>query len=91
MKAAICTKYGPPEVVKIEERPQPIPRANEILIRVHASTVASGDCRVRGANVPALYKPFLPFLFGFGGPRQPVLGTELSGQIKSIGKNVTLF
>jgi NADPH:quinone reductase-like Zn-dependent oxidoreductase len=91
MKAAICIKYGPPEVVKIEERPKPVPKEKEILIRVHATTVASGDCRVRGANVPALYKPLLSLMFGFRGPRQPILGTELSGQIEEIGKNITMF
>jgi len=91
MRAAICTKYGPPNVVKIEEWPKSIPKDNEILVRVHASTVASGDCRVRGANVPALYKPMLPLIYGFGRPRQPILGAELSGQIEAIGKNVTAY
>jgi NADPH:quinone reductase and related Zn-dependent oxidoreductases len=91
MKAAICTKYGPPEVVKIEERPKPIPKNDEILIRIHATTVASGDCRVRGANVPVLYRPILMLLFGVRKPRQPILGTELSGQVEAIGKDVTAY
>jgi NADPH:quinone reductase-like Zn-dependent oxidoreductase len=91
MKVAICTEYGPPEVVRIEERPKPTPKDNEILIRVHATTVASGDCRVRGANVPSLYKLILSLIYGFGKPRQPIFGTELSGQVEAVGKNVTKF
>ncbi|MCL1852925.1 MAG: NAD(P)-dependent alcohol dehydrogenase [Peptococcaceae bacterium] len=91
MKAAICTKYGPPEVVRIEERRKPTPKNNEVLIRVHATTVASGDCRVRIANVPSLYKPVFPLIYGFGRPRQPIFGTELSGQIEAVGQNVTAF
>ena len=89
MKAAICTKYGPPEVVEIQERPKPIPKDDEILIRVRATTVASGDCRVRGANIPAVYKPMMILMYGIGKPRQPVFGTELSGQIEAVGKDVT--
>ena len=91
MKAAICTKYGPPEAVKIEEWPKPSPRDNEILVRVRATTVASGDCQVRGANVPAIFKPMLWLVFGVGKPRRPIFGTELSGQIEAVGKNVTTF
>jgi NADPH:quinone reductase-like Zn-dependent oxidoreductase len=91
MKAAICTKYGPPEVVKIEERPKPSPKDNEILVRVRATTVASGDCRVRGADVPALFKPMLWLVVGVGKPRQPIFGTELSGEVEAVGKNVTAF
>ena len=91
MKAAICTKYGPPEVVKIEERSKPIPKHDEILICIHATTVASGDCRVRGANVPAIYKPILMLIYGVGKPKQPILGTELSGQVEAVGKDVTAY
>ena len=91
MRAAICTKYGPPDAVRIEERPRPIPKDDELLIRIHATTVASGDCRIRGSNVPPLYRLMLSLMFGVGKPRQPILGTELSGQIEAVGKNVTRF
>ena len=90
MKAAVCTRYGPPEVVRIEEWPKPIPKNNEILIRIHATTVSSGDARIRSGNVPALYKPVLMLIFGVDKPRKP-LGTELSGQVVAVGKNVTSF
>ena len=85
MKAAVCKRYGPPEMVKIEQRPKPVPRDNEILIRIHATTVSSGDCRVRSANVPALSM----LVLGIGKPRKSVLGTELSGQVEAVGKKVT--
>ncbi|MCL1919291.1 MAG: alcohol dehydrogenase catalytic domain-containing protein [Peptococcaceae bacterium] len=91
MKAGICRKYGPPEVVKIEERLKPIPKADEVLIRVHATTVASGDCRVRSANIPALYRPMMILMYGVGKPRQPIFGTELSGQVEAVGNNVTVY
>jgi NADPH:quinone reductase-like Zn-dependent oxidoreductase len=76
-------------VIKIEERPKPIPKDDEILIRVYATTVASGDCRVRGLNIPVLYRPMMMLLYGAGKPKQPILGTELSGQVEAVGKNVT--
>lgn len=91
MRAAICTKYGPPEVVEIQDRPKPTIEDNQVLIRIHATTVASGDCRVRGLNVPTIVKPIFMMMFGFGKPRNPILGTELSGEIEAIGKNVTKF
>jgi NADPH:quinone reductase-like Zn-dependent oxidoreductase len=91
MKAAICTKYGSPDVVKVQEKLKPIPKDNEILIRVHATTVTSGDCRVRGFNIPAVYKPMMMLIYGFGKPKQPIFGTELSGQIEAVGKNVIAY
>lgn len=91
MKAAICTKYGPPETVIIEEIQKPVPKDDEILVRVHATTIASGDCRVRGANVAAIYRPMLYLIYGVGKPKQPILGTELAGQVEAVGKKVTTF
>ena len=91
MRTAICTKYGSPDFVIIENRQKPTPKNNEILIRIHASTVSSGDCRVRGANTPSYYKPMIWLIFGIGKPRKSILGTELSGQIETVGKNVTKF
>ena len=91
MKAAICTKYGPPEVVKIEERPKPLPKNNEILIRVHTTTITAADYRVRGAQFPSFYKLIFPLLVGVGKPRKSILGLNLSGQIEEVGKKVTKF
>ena len=91
MKAVICTKYGPPEVLQLQEVEKPIPKDNEVLIKVHATTVHVGDARVRSFTIPALFR--LPFRIGFGfrGPRKKILGMELAGEIEEIGKDVTLL
>ena len=91
MKAIVCTRYGPPEVLQVAEVAKPTPRDNEVLIRVHAAAVTSSDSIVRSAAVNALlWIPFRAFV-GFGRPRRPVLGMELSGQIGAVGKNVRRF
>ncbi len=94
MKAIICTKYGPPEVLKLVEMPTPIPKDNEILIKNHATTVVLGDCELRGFNFPYYTFAFrLLIRLGFGiiSPRKKILGQQLAGTVEDIGKNVTLF
>ena len=91
MKAAIYRRYGPPEVVGVEEVAKPIPKQHEILIKVHASTVSSGDFRARSLSMPPGFGPIAPLVFGVRGPRQPILGTELSGEIEAIGADVSRF
>ncbi|WP_375179204.1 NAD(P)-dependent alcohol dehydrogenase [Enterococcus rotai] len=88
MKAIICTGYGAPDVLQLQEVDKPKPKDNQILIKIHATTVASGDCVVRGAKK---YGPIMKIMFGFKRPRQPILGTELSGVIEAVGRNVTKF
>src|SRR5215469_12962877 len=91
MKAVVCTRYGPPEVLRIENVEKPRPRPDEVLVRVHAAAVSVSDCLIRSAKVkPAMWLPFRIFV-GFTRPRQPILGIELSGQIESVGANVSLF
>ncbi len=91
MKAAIATKYGPPEVLKIQEREKPTPKSNEILVKVYAGTVTAGDCRMRAFNVPKLF--WLPgrLALGITKPRMEIVGMELSGVVEAIGKDVTRF
>ncbi len=91
MKAAVCTKYGPPEVLKIQEVEKTVPKDNEILIKVQATTVTSGDTRVRGFRVPLSYWLFARIALGFGGPKRNILGVELAGEIESVGKDVKKF
>ncbi len=91
MKAVVCTKYGPPEVLKIQEVEKPVPKNNELLIKVNASTVTSGDTRVRGFRVPLSFWLFARIALGFRGPRISIFGTELSGEIEETGKDVKNF
>ncbi len=86
MKAAVCERYGPPEVVRIAEVAKPVPRPNEVLVRVRATTVNRTDCGVRGAS------PFFIRLFyGLRRPRATILGNEFAGEVEGIGDDVTLF
>jgi len=91
MKAVVCTKYGPPEVLQLAEIEKPSPKDNEVLIKIYATTVHIGDTRIRGFVVPFLFR--LPFRVGIGfrGPRNKVLGMELAGVIEEAGKDVTQF
>ena len=81
MKAIVYEKFGPPEVLHLQEVAKPTPRANEVLIRIHATTVVKEDPDMRRS----------PGINGFLKPRNPILGQELAGEIESIGKDVTRF
>ncbi|KRE43241.1 NAD(P)-dependent alcohol dehydrogenase [Paenibacillus sp. Soil522] len=91
MKAIVCTKYGSPDVLQLAEVDKPTPKDNEVLVKVHATTVTSGDCRVRSFNSPILYWLPMRIFLGLRKPRKPILGVELAGEIEQIGKNVKRF
>lgn len=91
MKAIVYERYGPPEVLELKEVAKPTPRDNEVLIKTHATTVTSGDCRVRSLNVPAGFVLIMRLVFGISKPKQPILGSELAGVIESVGKDVRKF
>ncbi len=91
MRAAIYRRYGPPEVVSIQNVAKPAPKSHEVLIKIHATTLSSGDWRARSLSMPPGFGPIAPLVFGVRGPRQPILGTELSGVIEAIGANVSKF
>jgi NADPH:quinone reductase-like Zn-dependent oxidoreductase len=91
MKAVVCTKYGPPEVLKIKDVPKPMPKDNEVLVKIHATTCHIGDVRIRSFNVPFWQMiPFRLFL-GLTKPKKSILGMELAGEIDSVGQNVQKF
>ena len=91
MKAAIYTRYGPPDVIYLAEVPTPAPKPSEVRVRIHATTVNSADWRLRSAKVPRGFGLIIRLVFGITGPRQPILGTELSGLIDAVGAKVTGF
>ena len=91
MKAVICTKYGSPEVLIIQDVVKPIPKDNEILVRIIATAVNSGDVRVRGLAVEGFMKVIMRLVLGFYKPRKPILGTVYSGMIESTGNKVSKF
>lgn len=91
MKAVVCTKYGPPEVLRIVEIEKPVPKDHEILVRVHATTVSAADYRVRSFAVPASFWLPAKMALGFGKPRKSILGMEISGKVEAIGKNVKTY
>lgn len=91
MKAIVYERYGPPEVLQVMEVEKPTPKDNELLIKTYATTVTSGDWRVRSLNVPAGFGLIVRLVFGVSRPKQPILGTELAGVIESVGKDVRKF
>jgi NADPH:quinone reductase-like Zn-dependent oxidoreductase len=91
MKAVICTKYGPPEVLQLKEVAKPVPEDNEVLIRIFATSVTASDCIIRGFKLPpAMWIP-ARLALGLTKPRKAILGLVLSGEIERVGDKVTEF
>jgi len=91
MKAIVCTKYGPPEVLQLKEVEKPVPRKNELCIKIFAAAVTVSDCIVRGFNVPKKFWLPMGLAIGFKKPRKPILGMVLSGEVDSAGEDVKSF
>lgn len=91
MKAAVCTRYGPPEVLRLEEVETPVPRKNEVRIRIGATAVTSSDTYVRGLRLPPAYRMLARLALGWNAPRRSVLGMVLSGVVDSVGDGVRSF
>lgn len=91
MKAIVAPRYGSPDVLRLVDLPKPVPTDNEVLVRIHATTVNSGDTRVRALRVPRGLGPMVRLSMGIFRPRQPVLGIDLAGVVESVGRSVTAF
>ncbi len=92
MKAIIWTKYGPPDVLQLKEVEKPTPKDNEVLIRIYATTVTSGDCEMRSMKVAIQYRILMRLYIGLRKPKRiTVLGMELAGEIEAVGKDIKLF
>src|SRR5688500_718378 len=91
MKAIICTKYGPPEVLQFKEVKKPEPKEDEVLIKIHATAVTASDIFIRGSELPLHFLIPMRFLIGITKPRKSIIGLVLAGEIESAGKNITRF
>ncbi len=89
MKTILYTQYGPPEVLQMADLPKPAPRDNEVLVKIRATTVTIGDCRMRSFTVPPEQWLFARLYLGVFKPRRPVLGMELAGDVEAVGAKVT--
>ena len=88
MRAVVCTDYGPPDVLRRRNVPKPVPKDDEVLVRIRATTVSAADCELRRFDfAPWIWVP-IRLAFGIRRPRQPVLGQELAGDVESVGRLV---
>ena len=92
MKAIVWTKYGSPDGLQLQEVDKPVPKDNEILIKVHATTVTAGDCEMRRLKLPLMLSFPMRLYAGFLKPKRiPILGQELSGEVVEVGAKVNLY
>jgi len=91
MKAIVYTEYGPPEVLQLKEVAKPIPKDNEVLIRIYATVVSAEDPNARSSTYPPFIWLFARTISGLIRPKNPILGMFLAGEIESVGKDVKLF
>ncbi len=96
MKAIVYKEFGPPEVLQLKEVPKPVPKANEVLVKIHATSVSFGDLFARNKNyrqfaMPAPFYLFVMVSFGIRKPKVNILGSEFSGTVEAIGTDVTKF
>jgi len=91
MKAIICTKYGPPEVLQIKKADKPFPKDDEVLIKIYATAVTASDIFIRSSNVPLYILIPMRLMLGIFKPRKSIIGLVLAGEIESTGKNIKRF
>src|SRR5690348_14615263 len=93
MRAVVYDRYGPPEVLRIEDVERPVPKEDEVLVQIHATLVTRADCATREANRQSglLVSLISRLISGIRRPRQRILGTELAGEVAAVGAAVTEF
>ena len=91
MKAIVCTKYGPPEVLQLREVQKPTPKDDEVLIKIHATAVTASDTFIRGYKIPLQFRIPMRIMLGITKPRKPVIGLVLAGEIESAGTKIRRF
>ena len=91
MKAVLYYRYGPPDVLQLKEVEKPIPKANEILLKIRASAITMGDCEMRSPKIPNLTWFMARLFFGLRKPRKRILGSYLAGEVESVGVDVKSF
>jgi NADPH:quinone reductase-like Zn-dependent oxidoreductase len=92
MKAVVWTRYGPPDVLELREVDKPSPKDDEVLIKIHATTVTAGDCEIRSLKMPLLLSFAMRIWLGFLKPKENTIpGTELAGEIEAVGKHVKQY
>ena len=91
MKAIECTKYGSPEVLKFIERIKPIPRSDEVLIKIYATSVTNSDIFIRSSNIPLRFRIPMRIMIGLTKPRNSIIGEVLAGEIEYVGSQIGRF
>ncbi|TMD50989.1 MAG: NAD(P)-dependent alcohol dehydrogenase [Chloroflexi bacterium] len=91
MRAAVCTAYGPPEVLQIRTVADPRPRNKEVCVRLFATAVTASDCIVRGLKMRGVYRLFMRAAFGIRAPRRGIIGMIAAGEVESVGRGATSF
>jgi NADPH:quinone reductase-like Zn-dependent oxidoreductase len=91
MKAMVLTKFGPPDVLQLQEVATPAPKDHEVLIRIYATTVTAGDCQLRSLKLPIWLRLPIQIYVGYIRRGNMILGQELAGEIEAVGKEVTRF
>ena len=91
MKAIACTKYGPPDVLKVVEYPRPVPRDDEVLIKIYATSVTNSDLFIRGSQIPLRFLIPMRIMIGITRPRHDIIGEVLSGEVVRAGARTRRF
>ncbi len=91
MKAIVCPKYGPPEVLRLEDVAKPVPTNDEVCIKVHATAVTASDIFIRGSQIPIRFLIPMRLMIGLTKPRKSIIGLVLAGEIESVGADIKRF